>query len=53
MLRSERYFGKVTRSLQLGQDIDDTKAAAKFSDGVLELALPKKVAAQTKRLVID
>lgn len=53
VLRSERYFGKVTRSLQLGQDIDDTKAAAKFSDGVLELALPKKVAAQTKRLVID
>ena len=53
VLRSERYFGKVTRSLQLGQDIDDTKAAAKFSDGVLELALPKKVAAQTKRLMID
>lgn len=53
VLRSERYFGKVSRSFQLGQDIDDGKAAAKFADGVLELTLPKKAAAQSKRLVID
>jgi HSP20 family protein len=53
VLRTERYFGKVSRTFQLGQDIDDAKAAAKFSDGVLELTLPKKVAARTKRLVID
>jgi HSP20 family protein len=52
-LRTERYFGKVSRTFQLGQDIDDAKAAAKFSDGVLELTLPKKVAARTRRLVID
>jgi HSP20 family protein len=53
VLRTERYFGKVSRTFQLGQDIDDAKAAAKFSDGVLELTLPKKAAARTKRLVID
>jgi len=53
VLRTERYFGKVSRSFQLGQDIDDGKAAAKFADGVLELTLPKKAAAQSKRLVID
>jgi HSP20 family protein len=53
VLRTERYFGKVSRSFQLGQDIDDGKAAAKFTDGVLELTLPKKTAAQSKRLVID
>jgi HSP20 family protein len=49
----ERYFGKVSRSFQLGQDIDDSKASAKFSDGVLELTLPKKEATQSRRLNID
>ena len=53
VLRTERYFGKVSRSFQLGQDIDDGAASAKFTDGVLELTLPKKVATQSKRLAID
>lgn len=53
VLRTERYFGKVSRSFQLGQDIDDTQATAKFTDGVLELTLPKKAATQAKRLTIE
>ena len=53
VLRTERYFGKVSRSFQLGQDIDDANATAKFTDGVLELTLPKKAATQAKRLAID
>jgi HSP20 family protein len=53
VLRSERYFGKVSRSFQLGQDVDDSKAVAKFTDGVLELTLPKKAAAQSRRLTIE
>jgi len=53
VLRTERYFGKVSRSFQLGQEIDEAKAAAKFKDGVLELSLPKKAEAQAKRLTID
>jgi HSP20 family protein len=53
VLRTERYFGKVSRSFQIGQDIDDAKATAKFTDGVLELTLPKKAASQSKRLAID
>ncbi|WP_131112035.1 Hsp20/alpha crystallin family protein [Sulfuricystis thermophila] len=53
VLRSERYFGKVSRSFNLGQDIDDGAATAKFTDGVLELTLPKKAQAQAKRLTID
>jgi len=53
VLRSERYFGKVSRSFQLGQDIDDGAASAKFTDGVLELTLPKRAATQSKRLAID
>ena len=53
VLRSERYFGKVSRSFQLGQDVDEGKAAAKFADGVLTLTLPKKAEAQAKRLNIE
>ena len=53
VLRSERYFGKVSRSFQLEQDLDDTKAAAKFNDGVLELTLPKRIASPSKRLTIS
>jgi HSP20 family protein len=53
VLRTERYFGKVSRSFQLGQDIDDAKAAAKFADGVLELTLPKKAATAGRRLSIE
>lgn len=52
VLRTERYFGKVSRGFQLGQDIDDAAASAKFTDGVLELTLPKKAATQSKRLAI-
>lgn len=53
VLRTERYFGQVSRSFQLGQDVDESKASAKFFDGVLELNLPKKTAPQARRLVID
>ncbi|WP_181358886.1 Hsp20/alpha crystallin family protein [Pseudothauera lacus] len=53
VLRTERYFGKVSRSFQLGQDIDEARASARFNDGVLELTLPKKAAAQARRLAID
>lgn len=53
VLRTERYFGKVSRSFQLGQDVDDGQATAKFADGVLELTLPKKAASKAKRLMIE
>jgi len=53
VLRTERYFGKVSRSFQLGQDVDDAKAIAKFTDGVLELTLPKKAATAGRRLSIE
>lgn len=53
VLRTERYFGKVSRSFQLGQDVDESQSGARFNDGVLELTLPKKAAAQAKRLAIQ
>ena len=53
VLHSERVYGKVTRSFTLPQEVDETKAQAKFNDGVLELTLPKKAAAQRKQISIQ
>jgi HSP20 family protein len=52
ILRSERYYGKQYRSFTLGCDIDETKADAKYCDGVLELTLPKKPGSEAKRLAV-
>jgi HSP20 family protein len=53
VLRTERSYGKVSRSFQLGQDIDESASTAKFVDGVLELTLPKKATTQAKKLAIQ
>ena len=53
VLHAERVFGKVTRSFTLPQEVDETKAEAKFRDGVLELTLPKKAAATRKPIQIQ
>jgi HSP20 family protein len=53
VLRTERYFGKVSRSFQLAQEIDEARVSAKYTDGVLELALPKKAATQARRITIQ
>jgi len=52
-LHSERVYGKVVRSLTLPQEVDESKAEAKFKDGILELTLPKKAAAQRKQISIQ
>jgi len=53
VLRTERYFGKVSRSFQLAQEIDEAQVTAKYTDGVLELTLPKKAATQARRITIQ
>jgi len=52
VLRSERYYGKVARSFTLAHEVDEAKAQAKYTDGVLELTLPKKPATAGKKLEI-
>ncbi len=54
VLRSERYFGSVSRSFQMPFDIDEAQAKAKYDKGVLTLTLPKKLAvAGSQRLMIE
>jgi HSP20 family protein len=51
-LRVERYAGKTERRFALPQDLDDTRAEAKFTDGVLHLVLPKKAQVTGRKLAI-
>ena len=51
--RSERTYGKVTRTMTLPFDCDTEKAVANFDFGVLKVELPKKDVALTgKKLLI-
>ena len=51
-LLRERTYGKFSRSISLPEAVDDAASEARFTDGVLYLALKKKSASQTKRLAI-
>ncbi len=53
LLRSERYYGSVSRSFQLPADIDQDTAKAKYDNGVLTLTLPKKKSGASQRLAIE
>ncbi len=49
---NERWYGKVTRSIQLPLEIEETQADATYVDGVLHLTLPKKASSLAKKLEI-
>jgi HSP20 family protein len=53
ILRSERYYGTISRTFSLAEDVDDSKAEAKYADGVLTLALPKKTTAASKKVTVQ
>jgi HSP20 family protein len=53
VLRSERHYGFASRSLWLDCPVDDSKAVAKYENGMLELTLPKKTTTSAKRLAIS
>lgn len=54
VLRAERYYGALSRSLQLPVDIDRDAAQARYDNGVLTLTLPKKRPdTSSKRITIN
>ena len=50
--RIERVYGAFTRSFLLPDYADTEKVEAKFKDGVLEVALPKKAEKQPKKIKV-
>lgn len=53
VLRTERQYGKTTRTFQFEHELDESQSSARFNDGVLELVLPKKIQSSAKRLTIE
>ncbi len=53
VVHSERYHGSVYRAFTLDTAVDETAAEAKYSDGVLELKLPKKKTGGVNRITIS
>lgn len=53
MMRSERHYGEQFRSFTLPHEVDESKAEAKYQDGVLSLTLPKKAGTTSKQITIQ
>ena len=53
VLRSERYYGKVSRSFTLPHDVDEAKVVAKYADGVLKVTLPMKIRSASKKITVN
>jgi len=53
VVKSERYYGYVSRSIQLDADVDPEKTEASYKDGVLSLTLPKASMSNGHRIAIN
>ena len=53
LLRSERFYGKAERRFALPVELDETRADARFNDGVLELILPKKAPVAGRKIQVN
>lgn len=52
-LRRERRYGKAERRFALPAEVDEATATAKLADGVLELVLPKKAPAASRKITVN
>ena len=53
VIRCERSYGMASRSFNLADEVDQSKAQAKYTDGVLELTLPKKPGSSRKEISVS
>ena len=53
VLRRERRYGKFSRSLNVGKDVDENNIDANYKDGVLKLVLAKAEQTQPKKIAIN
>lgn len=54
-IRQERYYGKMMRRFNLGEDVKEEDIDARFEDGVLKLRAPKldvKTVAKEHRIAV-
>jgi HSP20 family protein len=53
VVRSERFYGTLSRSFALETDVDENQCQAKYQDGVLELVLPKKAGGRSRQISVQ
>ena len=53
VIRSERYYGALSRSFTVPFDVDQGGSNAKYADGILEPTLPKKANSAAKKLAVQ
>lgn len=53
VIRQERRYGKFSRSVQLGQHVNEKAVKAAYQDGILELTLPKAEAVKPKKIAVQ
>jgi HSP20 family protein len=51
--RRERAVGEFSRSLQLPEDLDLSKATAKYEAGVLKIRIPKAESARPRQIQVE
>ena len=51
--RIERAYGTFTRSFTLPRSVDGTKIAANYTNGVLEIEIPKKEDSRPRQIQIN
>ena len=51
-VRSERFFGRFERTITLPVQVDGTRVAASYEDGILTVTLPKAEAAKPRQIEI-
>ena len=52
-IRAERYYGLISRRINLPAEVDIKGSSAKYDNGVLELVLKKSVESPVQRIKID
>lgn len=52
IIRGERHYGSMLRSFSLARDVNAAEASARYTDGILELTLPKKETAAARKLTV-
>jgi HSP20 family protein len=53
VIRSERYYGTVSRSFTLPHDVEEGRVTAQYADGILKLTLPMKVKAASRKITVN
>lgn len=53
VIRQERFWGQVERTVSLSRSIDESAAKATYQNGLLTLVLPKKADRAHRQLLIE